>query len=53
MAFPSLFRLLNLFDMTNLSLFIGCLAATVLLFALFYGLVYLMTARIYFKIVYA
>ena len=52
-AFPSLFRLLNLFGMYNLPLFIVCLAATVLLFALFYGLVYQMTARIYFKIVYA
>ena len=52
-AFPSLFRLLNLIGMYNLPLFIVCLAATVLLFALFYGLVYQMTARIYFKIVYA
>ena len=51
MAFPMIRRLLLLFGMTNTKLFIGCTAGTVLIFAIVYGLIYLMTARSYYHIV--
>ena len=51
MAFPMVRRLLLLFGMTNTKLFIGCTAGTVLIFAVVYGLIYLMTARSYYHIV--
>ena len=50
-AFPMIRRLLLLFGMTNTKLFIGCTAGTVLIFAVVYGLIYLMTARSYYHIV--
>ena len=51
MAFPLIRRMLLLFGMTNTRLFIGCTAGTVLIFALVYGLIYLMTAKSYYHIV--
>ena len=51
MAFPMIRRMLLLFGMTNTKLFIGCTAGTVLIFAVAYGLIYLMTARSYYHIV--
>jgi len=51
MAFPMIRRLLLLFGMTNTKLFIGCTAGTVLIFAVVYGLIYLITARSYYHIV--
>lgn len=51
MAFPMIRRLLLLFGMTNTKLFIGCTAGTVLIFAVVYGVIYLMTARSYYHIV--
>ena len=51
MAFPMIRRLLLLFGMTNTKLFIGCTAGTVLIFAVVYGLIYLMTACSYYHIV--
>ena len=51
MAFPMIRRMLLLFGMTNTKLFIGCTAGTVLIFAVVYGLIYLMTARSYYYIV--
>ena len=51
MAFPMIRRLLLLFGMTNTKLFIGCTAGTVLIFAVVYGLIYLMTARSYYHII--
>lgn len=51
MAFPLIRRMLLLFGMANVKLFIGCTAGTVLIFALVYGLIYLMTARSYYHIV--
>lgn len=50
-AFPMIRRMLLLFGMTNTKLFIGCTAGTVLIFAVVYGLIYLMTARSYYHIV--
>ena len=51
MAFPMIRRMLLLFGMTNTKLFIGCTAGTVLILAVVYGLIYLMTARSYYHIV--
>lgn len=51
MAFPLIRRMLLLFGMTNTKLFVGCTAGTVLIFALVYGLIYLVTARSYYHIV--
>lgn len=51
MAFPLIRRMLLLFGMTNTRLFIGCTAGTVLIFALVYGLIYLMTAKSYYHII--
>ena len=51
MAFPMIRRMLLLFGMTNTKLFIGCTAGTVLIFAVVYGLIYLMTSRSYYHIV--
>ena len=51
MAFSMIRRMLLLFGMTNTKLFIGCTAGTVLIFAVVYGLIYLMTARSYYHIV--
>ena len=51
MAFPMIRRMLLLFGMTNTKLFIGCTAGPVLIFAVVYGLIYLMTARSYYHIV--
>lgn len=51
MAFPMIRRMLLLFGMTNTKLFIVCTAGTVLIFAVVYGLIYLMTARSYYHIV--
>lgn len=51
MAFPMIRRMLLLFGMTNTKLFIGCTAGTVLIFAVVYGLIYLMMARSYYHIV--
>ena len=51
MAFPMIRRMLMLFGMTNTKLFIGCTSGTVLIFAVVYGLIYLMTARSYYHIV--
>lgn len=51
MAFPMIRRLLLLFGMTNTKLFIECTAGTVLIFAVVYGVIYLMTARSYYHIV--
>ena len=51
MAFPMIRRMLLLFGMTNTKLFIGCTAGTVLIFAVVYVLIYLMTARSYYHIV--
>ena len=51
MASPMIRRMLLLFGMTNTKLFIGCTAGTVLIFAVVYGLIYLMTARSYYHIV--
>lgn len=51
MAFPMIKRLLFLFGLSNTALFAGCMAGTILVFALIYLLVFLKTSKTYYKIV--
>ncbi len=51
-AFPILTKLLYLLNLQNVSLFLVCTICTVLVFALIYAIVYSMTAKTYYKIVY-
>lgn len=51
MAFPMIKRLLFLFGLSNTALFTGCMAGTILVFALIYLLVFLKTSKTYYKIV--
>ncbi len=50
-AFPFITKLLAVFSLRNTLLFATCTGGTVLIFALFYGLVYHRTARVYYRIV--
>ena len=50
-AFPMIERLIALFNLTNTSLFMLCTAITVAVFAVIYGIVYSLTAKVYYKIV--
>lgn len=51
MAFPMIKRLLSLFGLSNTALFAGCMAGTILVFALIYLLVFLKISKTYYKIV--
>jgi len=50
-AFKVITKLLLVFYLTNIPLFALCTAITILVFAIFYIIVYLMTARVYYRIV--
>lgn len=50
-AFKMVTRLLAIFNLTNVLLFAKCTAATMVVFAIIYGIVYSLTARVYYKIV--
>lgn len=50
-AFKVITKLLLVFGMTNVPLFAACTAATIAVFALFYFIVYFLTARTYYQIV--
>ncbi len=50
-AFKMVTRLLAIFNLTNVLLFARCTAATIVVFAIIYGIVYSLTARVYYKIV--
>lgn len=50
-AFPMITKLLVLFNMKNVFLFLGCTAGVILVFACVYTLVFLMTAKSYYRIV--
>lgn len=50
-AFKMITKLLLVMNLTDVSLFAFCTLATVGVFALIYGAVYLLTAKIYYKIV--
>lgn len=50
-AFPIVTKILEAMNLTNVSLFVGCTIATVLVFSVLYVIVYTLTARVYYKIV--
>ena len=50
-AFPLIRRLLFLLELKNASLYAVCTAVSFAAFALFYGIIYLLTARTYYRIV--
>lgn len=50
-AFPMIRRLLLMFNLTNVKLFAICMIVSILIFAVIYFLVFLMTSRSYYRIV--
>ncbi|MDD3337782.1 MAG: ABC transporter permease [Lachnospiraceae bacterium] len=50
-AFPMVSRILELLNLTNTSLYIGCTAVCFVIFAVMYGIIYATTARTYYRIV--
>ena len=50
-AFPLIRRILAIFGLTNISLFVGCIIVTLVIFGFIYALVYGLTAKVYYKIV--
>jgi len=50
-AFKVITKLLALLNLTNIALYAACTAVTILVFAVFYVAVYLLTARAYYRIV--
>lgn len=50
-AFPMVNRLLKMLNLNNEKLFAGCLATTIIVFAVIYYLVFKVTSRAYYKIV--
>jgi len=50
-AFKMITKLLLVFNLTNVTLFALCTLGTVALFAAIYGIVYLLTAKVYYKLV--
>jgi putative ABC transport system permease protein len=50
-AFKVITRLLNIFNLTNVPLFALCTTVTIIVFAVFYLIVYIFTAKTYYKIV--
>jgi len=50
-AFPMISKLLALFHLTNIFLFVICTIITILIFSIIYGIVYSITAKEYYKIV--
>lgn len=50
-AFKVITKLLAVLNLTNVTLFALCTVGTILVFAVFYGIVYSLTARVYYKLV--
>jgi len=50
-AFKMITKLLVLFNLTNVNLFILCTCITILIFTIIYGIVYSLTAKVYYRIV--
>lgn len=50
-AFPMIYRILQLLELQNVSLYLLCTAVSFLIFAVIYGIIYALTARTYYKIV--
>lgn len=52
MAFPILRQVMMVFGLANSMLFVGCLAMTAIVFAVIYFIVFKLTSRVYYRIVY-
>lgn len=50
-AFRMITKLLRLFSLTNITLFIQCVLGSLLVFSIIYAIVYILTARVYYQIV--
>jgi len=50
-AFKVIYKILNLMNLSNIKLFAFCTLGSILVFAIFYGIVYSLTAKLYYKIV--
>lgn len=50
-AFPMIYRILQLLALHNVGLYLVCTAVSFLIFAVIYGVIYMLTARTYYKIV--
>lgn len=50
-AFNMITKMLFLFNLTDVNLFLICTLTTILVFAIIYGIVYWLTAKVYYKIV--
>lgn len=50
-AFNVVTKMLSVFNLTNIPLYAICTAVTIIVFALFYIIVYILTARTYYRIV--
>lgn len=50
-AFKMITKLLAVMNLTNVPLFFWCTVVTLLVFAIIYGIVYALTAKVYYKIV--
>ena len=51
-AFPIVRRILAIMGFINVRMFVGCTVVSILVFAAVYGMVYYLTARVYYRIVY-
>ena len=50
-AFSMIKKILKIFSLTNVPLFVACTIGTVVVFSIIYGIVYILTARVYYRIV--
>lgn len=50
-AFKVIVKLLEVLNLTNVTLFVYCTAGTIFVFAIFYAIVYVLTSKIYYRIV--
>lgn len=50
-AFPAIQRIFRMLGLVNVPLMLGCLVTTVAVYIIGYGIVYMLTARTYYKIV--
>lgn len=50
-AFPFIVKILSMLNLTNTKLFILCTVVSFIIFALIYSVIYILTARAYYKIV--
>ena len=50
-AFPIIRKILLMLSLTNTKLYVICTMSSFLVFALIYGFIYLLTAKVYYRIV--